>query len=46
MGRGIALAFAYGGCEVDLIDLKKRPAKDWDRLAAEAWEEMTSSRTR
>ena len=43
MGRGIALAFAYGGCEVDLVDLKARPSKDWQRLAAEALEDMASS---
>jgi 3-hydroxybutyryl-CoA dehydrogenase len=43
MGRGIALAFAYGGYEVDLIDLKARPAAEWARLSAEAREEMASS---
>ncbi len=43
MGRGIALAFAYGGYEVDLIDLKVRSAAEWLRLSAEAREEMASS---
>ena len=43
MGRGIALAFAYGGYEIDLLDLKVRPAAQWDRLCAEAREEMASS---
>jgi 3-hydroxybutyryl-CoA dehydrogenase len=43
MGRGIALAFAYGGYEVDLLDLKARAAKDWERLSAEAMEEVASS---
>jgi len=43
MGRGIALAFAWGGYEVDLVDLKVRPRGDWDRLAAEAREDMETS---
>ena len=43
MGRGIALAFAYGGYEIDLIDLKERSAADWARLSAEASEDMASS---
>ena len=43
MGRGISLAFAYGGCEIDLIDLKVRSLQDWERLAAEAREDMESS---
>ena len=33
MGRGIALAFAYGGHEIAVIDFKARPAADFDRLA-------------
>ena len=32
MGRGIALAFAYGGYQVDLVDLKVRSAAEWLRL--------------
>jgi len=43
MGRGISLAFAYGGYEVDLLDLKVRTAAEWERLSAEAREEMASS---
>ncbi len=43
MGRGIALAFAYGGYEVSLVDLKPRDAAGWDRLAAEARTELESS---
>ena len=43
MGRGISLAFAYGGYEVDLLDLKARTAAEWERLSAEAREEMASS---
>ncbi len=43
MGRGISLAFAYGGYEVDLLDLKVRNSQDWERLSAEAREEMASS---
>jgi 3-hydroxybutyryl-CoA dehydrogenase len=41
MGRGIALAFTLAGREVTLIDLKPRP--DFDRLKAEAMEEMEAS---
>jgi 3-hydroxybutyryl-CoA dehydrogenase len=43
MGRGIALAFAYAGYEIDLVDLKARSSADFDRLAAEARDEMASS---
>jgi 3-hydroxybutyryl-CoA dehydrogenase len=43
MGRGIALAFAYGGYGIAVVDLKSRPAADFDRLAREAREEMESS---
>lgn len=43
MGRGIALAFAYAGYEVALVDLKRRTASEWEALAAEARTEMRSS---
>lgn len=43
MGRGIALAFAYGGYEIALVDLKPRSAADWDRLREEAQAEMHAS---
>jgi 3-hydroxybutyryl-CoA dehydrogenase len=43
MGRGIALAFAYGGYEVDLVDLRPRADEAWQKLAAEARDEMQAS---
>ena len=43
MGRGIALAFAYGGYEVDVVDLKARSAAEWARLSADARDDMASS---
>jgi len=43
MGRGIALAFAWGGYEVALIDLKPRNAADAERLEREAMDEMAAS---
>lgn len=43
MGRGISLAFAYAGYDVDLIDLRVRTATEWTRLSQEAQEEMASS---
>jgi 3-hydroxybutyryl-CoA dehydrogenase len=43
MGRGIALAFAYAGYEIDIIDLKARPRRDFDGLARAARDEMASS---
>ena len=36
MGRGLAVVFAYAGHDVVLIDLKKREATDFARLADEA----------
>jgi 3-hydroxybutyryl-CoA dehydrogenase len=41
MGRGIALAFAYAGHDVALVDLKVR--NDWNRLREEALAEMQAS---
>ena len=43
MGRGIALAFAWGGYEVALIDLKPRDATASERLQREAMDEMAAS---
>jgi 3-hydroxybutyryl-CoA dehydrogenase len=43
MGRGIALAFAWGGHDVDLVDLKPRDAPAWRRLEAEVRDELASS---
>jgi 3-hydroxybutyryl-CoA dehydrogenase len=43
MGRGIAIAFAWSGHAVDLVDLKPRTADASARLAADAHAEITSS---
>ncbi len=43
MGRGIAHAFAYAGHEVLLIDLKDRPAAEFERVAREAIDEVEQS---
>jgi 3-hydroxybutyryl-CoA dehydrogenase len=43
MGRGIALAFAWAGHSVDLIDLKPRSAAAWRALADDARAEMAAS---
>ena len=43
MGRGMAIAFAYAGMRVNLIDLKARSDDAWDRLAAEAQAEVQGS---
>ncbi|HYF58291.1 MAG TPA: 3-hydroxybutyryl-CoA dehydrogenase [Burkholderiaceae bacterium] len=43
MGRGIAIAFAWGGHEVDLVDLKPREPRAVARLEADAREELASS---
>jgi 3-hydroxybutyryl-CoA dehydrogenase len=40
MGRGIAVAFAYAGCEVDLLDLKPRDATAFAALAKSVGEEV------
>lgn len=40
MGRGIALAFAYSGHAVDLVDLKSRPAGDSVRLEEATRQEL------
>jgi 3-hydroxybutyryl-CoA dehydrogenase len=39
MGRGIAVAFAYAGHPVTMIDVKPRPAEQFGRLKAEALDE-------
>ncbi|OAF18708.1 3-hydroxybutyryl-CoA dehydrogenase [Bradyrhizobium neotropicale] len=36
MGRGIAVAFAYAGHTVKMIDVKDRPAEDFAKLEADA----------
>lgn len=43
MGRGIALAFAYAGHRIHLIDLRERSAQDWTRLEAEVRSEIQAS---
>jgi 3-hydroxybutyryl-CoA dehydrogenase len=43
MGRGIAIAFAYAGHSIALIDLKTRPAADWQRLQEQARSEIAQS---
>ncbi len=43
MGRGIALAFAYAGHCIALIDIKARNADAWDKLSAEVNTELRSS---
>ena len=43
MGRGIAIAFAYAGHRIALVDLKPRAAEAWQRLADEARAEIRSS---
>jgi 3-hydroxybutyryl-CoA dehydrogenase len=43
MGRGLAVVFAYAGHDVALIDLKKRDAADFARLASEARDEVAKT---
>ena len=43
MGRGIALAFAYAGRRVALVDLRPRDAADFARLAGESAREIRAS---
>jgi 3-hydroxybutyryl-CoA dehydrogenase len=43
MGRGIAIAFAYAGHRVSLIDLRDRSEPAWQTLAAEARAEIEGS---
>jgi 3-hydroxybutyryl-CoA dehydrogenase len=40
MGRGIAVAFAYAGHAVTMIDVKPRTAEQFDKLRAEAHDEV------
>jgi 3-hydroxybutyryl-CoA dehydrogenase len=40
MGRGIAVVFAYAGHEVVVVDCKRRPRDDFDRLAANVLDEV------
>lgn len=43
MGRGIAIAFAYAGHQVALVDIKPRDAASTERLAQESLGEIGSS---
>jgi 3-hydroxybutyryl-CoA dehydrogenase len=43
MGRGIAIAFAYAGHRIALIDLKRRPSEAWQTLHDDARAEIRSS---
>ncbi len=43
MGRGMAVAFAYAGHRVALVDLKPRPADAAQRLCDEAFHEIRGS---
>ena len=43
MGRGIAIAFAYAGHRIALVDLRQRSPEDWQRLYDEASNEIRAS---
>ena len=43
MGRGIAIAFAYAGHRIALVDLRHRTTESWQRLRAEVDAEIRSS---
>lgn len=43
MGRGIAIAFAYAGHRISLIDLRERSDDAWQRLRQEALDEIVAS---
>ena len=45
MGRGIAIAFAYAGHRIALIDLRPRSDEAWQKLRAEARAEIEASLT-
>lgn len=43
MGRGIAMAFAYAGHPIALVDLRHRTDEAWERLCTEARNEIRAS---
>ena len=43
MGRGIAIAFAYAGHRIAMVDLRVRSDEAWQKLRAEARAEIESS---
>jgi 3-hydroxybutyryl-CoA dehydrogenase len=45
MGRGIAIAFAYAGHRIALVDLRPRSGEAWQKLRAEARAEIEASLT-
>ena len=45
MGRGIAIAFAYSGHEVHLVDAKQRAEEDFNELTNSASDEITKTLT-
>ena len=45
MGRGIAVAFAYAGHAVTLVDFRSRDAASFAKLAAEATDEVRATLT-
>ena len=43
MGRGIAIAFAYAGHRIALVDLRQRSLDDWQRLSSDARGEIRAA---
>jgi 3-hydroxybutyryl-CoA dehydrogenase len=43
MGRGIAIAFAYAGHRIALVDLRRRSPDAWQRLCTQACAEIRAS---
>ena len=43
MGRGIAIAFAYAGHRIALVDLRRRSPDAWQRLCEQARTEIRAS---
>ena len=43
MGRGIAMAFAYAGHRITLVDLRQRTPEAWAALQAEVQAELRAS---
>ena len=43
MGRGIAIAFAYAGHRIALVDLRQRTRRDWQRLSSDARGEIRAA---
>jgi 3-hydroxybutyryl-CoA dehydrogenase len=43
MGRGVAIAFAYAGHRIALVDLRQRSRDDWQRLSSDARGEIRAA---